>query len=800
MTKSARVVVVGGGAVGCSVLYHLARKGWSNVVLCERTELTAGSTWHSAGHVIEYTADPTVSRLNAYGAKLYAELERLTGQNPGYHRCGNLRLATQPDRMDEFRRYLGIADVTGVEAKLLAPGQIMEIWPMLNMQGVLGGLLNPNDGHIAPADLTQAFAVGARALGARVYRYTEVTGFTPRDGEWTVHTSTGDIACEHVVSCTGNHSMQTMRMLGLPAQAVSLKHEYIVTDPIPELVARRGKGLPELPVIRDPEEMWYMRQEGDGFLMGCYEGRGECVFTGGVPKGFGMELFADELDKLLPFLASAIGRVPLLETVGIRRIVNGPQPYTPDDLPITGPVFGLRNFWLAEGNPYGITLAGGIGWQLAEWIVEGAPSIDMSACDPQRFGDHATRNYAARKTEEAYERTYLVPKPGEELAACRPLKVTPLHDLLVARGAVLGEVYGWERANWYAPEGVEPIEAYSYRTPAYTRFVGEEFAAALSAVVAADLSQSAKFRLSGEGACSAARELFRLAAPAVGRRTRAFLVAGEGSLAGEFDLFREADGSFILSAEPEAERAGLNALQRRLARHPGVRLDNLTGREGCLLVSGPHIDEALARLSRLDVVDMAAEDMGDAGFPVGTGRTITVGYAPVRAIRTDAWGPKAFELHCPSEFLRHVFLQVEGACKGLRLIGARTLEALRMSQAVPAWGRELGPLVRWSDRGFVDEAGRMLAWLTVSGTPASVPLGSEPLRDTAGSLVGATTSGGLDHATGRPAAFAYVDAAASTPGTRLSIKLLDEAFDAVVEKIVRPASDPRRPRLETPLT
>ena len=795
--KSFRVVVVGGGAIGCSVLYHLARKGWLDVTLCERTELTAGSTWHSAGHVIEYTTNPTISRLNTYGAQLYAELELLTGQSPGYHRCGNLRIATNSDRMDEFRRYLGIAEVTGVTAKLLAPDQIKEIWPLMNMQGVVGGLLNSNDGHIAPADLTQALAIGARALGARIQRNTEVTGFTPRsNGGWIVHTSKGDIACEHVVSCTGNHSMQTLKMLGLPAHTVSLKHEYIVTDPVPVLVERRIQGLAELPVIRDPEGMWYMRQEGDGFLMGCYEGRGECVFTGGVPERFGMELFADELDKLLPFLEKAIGRVPLLETVGIRSVVNGPQPYTPDDLPITGPAFGLKNFWLGEGNPFGITLAGGIGWQLAEWIVEGAPSIDMSACDPQRFGDHATRNYAARKTEEAYERTYLVPKPGEELTACRPLKVTPLHDLLLARGAVFGEVYGWERPNWFAPDGVQPREEYAYRQPNYVRFVANEFAAARSGTVAADLSHGAKFRLSGVDAGTAAQDLFGPAVPAIGRRTRACLTARSGCLAGVFDVFREAEASFIFAAGPEAERASLNSLQQALARHRHVRLDNLTAREGCLLVSGPAIDEVLARLSRLDVVDMSSEDMSDAGFPVDTGRAITIGYAPVRAIRTDAFGPVAFELHCASEFLRHVFLQVEGACPGLRLVGARTLEASRLSKVVPAWGSELGPLVRTTGRGVVDEAGRQLVWLTVSGAPCSIPFGSEPLRSRAGNLLGATTSGGLDHATGRPVAFAYVDAEAAAPGIPLSIRLLNEPFDAVVERVVDLHSDPFHQRLE----
>jgi dimethylglycine dehydrogenase len=725
--------------------------------------------------------NPTIARLNTYGARLYAELEALTGQPSGYHRVGNLRVATHPDRLDEFRRYLGIAEISGIKAELLGPAQINEIWPIMNLDGVLGGLLNPLDGHIAPADLTQSFAIGARGLGAKIMRNTVVSGFTRMSsGEWAVHTSNGDITCEHVVSCTGNYGMQTASMLGLPSQAMSVKHEYLVTDPIPELEERRKAGLPELPVMRDPEEMFYMRQEGDSFVMGCYEGRGECVFTGGVPATFGMELFADELDKLLPFMEKAIERVPLLETAGIRRVVNGPQPYTPDDLPITGPAFGAKNFWLGEGNPFGVTLAGGIGWQLSEWIVEGAPSIDMSACDPQRFGGHATRNWSARKTEEAYERTYLVPKPGEEMIACRPLKVSPIHDLLVAKGAIFGEIYGWERPNWFAPAGATAGEEYSFHRPNYVDHVAQEHAAARKGTVLYDISHDAKFRVSGVGAAEILADLLTGELPQLHRRAVQYALTDRGTFRAKFAVFREAADAFILTGAPGSERSSLDLLRTAVSSQGCACLENLTGREGAIVVSGLDVARALAELSCMDIVDMSAEDMSDEGFPVGTGRKITVGYAPALAIRTDVFGRPAWELHCGSEFLRHVFAQVASALPSARLIGARALEALRLSAGQPAFGTELGPTITLAEAGFGGASDKRLVLIEVLGQPSSAPLGAEPLRDSSGLLVGETTSGGIDHVTGCGVAFAFVDNGHAQEGSALKIRLLGEWHPATV--------------------
>ncbi|HVR55545.1 MAG TPA: FAD-dependent oxidoreductase [Pseudolabrys sp.] len=782
MQNTARVVVVGGGVVGCSVLYHLARKGWTEAVLCERTELTAGSTWHAAGHVIEYTTDTTVSALNSYGARLYSELEELTGQTPGYHRCGNLRLATTTDRLDEFRRYLGLAEVTGVKARLLSPTEISDAWPLMNMEGVLGGVLNPEDGHIAPADLTQSYATGARRLGAKIYRETEVIGFTRLTNEWIVHTPKGDIRCEHVISCSGNYARQTMDMVGLPAHAVSLKHQYIVTSPVPELIKRREAGLPEMPVMRDPEQMFYVRQEGNALLMGCYEGRGECVFTGGVPKGFGMELFADDLDKLLPYLEKAIERIPVLGNVGIRSVVNGPQPYTPDDLPITGPVFGLSNFWVGEGNPNGVTLSGGIGWQLAEWIVDGAPSIDMSACDPRRFGEFATRNYCFRKTEEAYERTYLIPKPGEELPACRPLKTTAIHDLLESRGAVFGSVYGWERPNWFAPAGVPAQEDYTFYRPKYLDYVLDECRSAQTGTVVADISHGAKFRIAGDGAAEWLSRLVASPLPDPGHRIDAYALTPAGTFRAHFAILREAPTGFLVESAPAEERSCLDFLARALPKDGSLRLENLTGREGALFLSGASAPGLLSKFSRSDIVDVVSEPMDDSAFPLATWRKMTIGYAPVRAVRTDRLGLPGWELHCSSEMLRHVFLQIVGGAEAVRLIGARALNLLRIESGVPAWGAELGESHTPAEVGLIDsEAPRRLVLLDL-GKVESLPYGDEPVHDTSGRLIGHTTSGGVSPASDHAIALAFIDAESCRVGNRLSVRLLNAPCEATVVK------------------
>ena len=799
MKSHARVVVVGGGVVGCSVLYHLAKKGWSDVVLCERAEIASGAASQAIGHVILYTLSECVSRLNQYGVELYARLEDETGRDPGFHRCGNLRVATHPDRLDEFKRYLSVAESAGVNAQLLSPEEVQALWPLLQTDGLLAGIYNPEDGHIGGSDLALALAEGARQGGAEIYCNTEVVGFEQKtNGEWLVQTVRGDITCEHVVSCTGNYAWETLGLVGLKAQSVPVKHEYLMTEPLPELMARRDAGKPELPVMRDPQESYYVRQEGMGLAFGCYEGRGEAAFVDGVPADYGPEGLPPDLDKLMPFMEKAVERVPRLGTAGIMAVTHAPMPYTPDDMPTTGPAFGLRNFWLGEGNPFGITLAGGIGWQLAEWIVEGEPSIDMWPCDSRRFGDFATRKYSARKVEEAYEHTYRLPKPEEELPAARPLKTTPIYDLLSDHGAVFGAVYGWERPNWYAPEGVEPVDVPSFYRPNYFEHVGEECRSARSGVGLADVSAAARFVVTGAGAEAMLDRLLCTRLPEPADVAAGYVLTTQGTVRSEFTIVREAEDHFLLTSAAAAERYDLDLLQKALTGDGSVNLQNLTGGEGALAVFGPAAAALVAR-----VAEMSESDVTDIGV---TKRT--VGYAPVRVVRSGVGGEDGWQIQTRSEFLRHVFLELmlQGASLNVRLVGARALNALRLEAGSPAWGVDLTRAFTALESGlegvidFEKEdfrgrealmtqkengVGRRLVRLQVTGNATFDAMGQEPVRAGEDRSVGKTTSGGYGHTMGKSLAMAYVasEALESVEGVaepRFEVKLMNQWFPATL--------------------
>ncbi len=792
MKTYARVVVVGGGVVGCSVLYHLTKKGWSDAVLCERAEIASGAASHAIGHVILYTLSECVSRLNQHGVELYNRLEEETGQDPGFHTCGNLRLATHPDRLDEFKRYLSVADSAGVKAQLLTPEEVKSIWPLVDTDGLLAGVYNPDDGHIGGSDLARALAAGARQGGAEIYRNTEVVGFEQQaNGEWLVQTDRGDIVCEHVVSCTGNYAWETLKMVGLKAQSVPVKHEYLMTEPLPELVARRDAGQPELPVMRDPEESYYVRQEGMGLAFGCYEGRGEAAFVDGVPPDYGPEGLPPDLDKLMPFMEKAVERVPKLGTAGIMAVTHAPMPYTPDDMPTTGPAFGLRNFWLGEGNPFGITLAGGIGWQLVEWIVEGEPSIDMWPCDSRRFGRFATRRYSARKVEEAYEHTYRLPKPDEELPAARPLKTTPIHDLLTDHGAVFGAVYGWERPNWYAPEGVEPVDVPSFYRPNYFKHVGDACRAARDGVGLADVSHAARFAVTGAGAEAMLDRLLCTRLPEPGAVATGYALSELGTVRSELTVIREDEERFLLTSAPTAERYDLDLLQKAQPSDGSVDVENLTGRVGALAVFGPNAAQLIARVAEMVEPEVAQVDVASA----------TVGFAPVRIVRSGVGGEDGWQLQMQTEFLRHVFLELmeAGTSLGLRLVGARALNTLRLEAGAPAWGTDLtraftalesglGHLVDFDKGEFRGKdallsqrdasVDRRLVRLEVSGNERFDAMGQEPVRTVDGDVVGRTTSGGFGHCLGKSLAMAYISSATVDAGADLEVKLMNQWFPA----------------------
>src|SRR5579864_415929 len=412
MRTHARAVVIGGGVVGVSTLYHLAKKGWSDSVLVERKELTSGSTWHAAGLLPLFNLSYSVGQIHKYSVALYRTLEKETGLDVGFRQVSNIRLARTHDRMDEYHYYAGVAETIGVKVKFLTPSEVKEIWPLCNVDGVIGAIQHPEDGYIQPADLTQALARGARSLGAEINRQTTVTAIQRRaSGEWKV-----------------------------------------LTEAHPEIVKRKAQGLPEMGVLRESDSSWYMREEAGGLLLGPYEKGAPACYVDGPSGTSEYELFPEDLDRLAPHIETAIARVPAFGEVGVKKVYNGAIAYTPDGSPIVGPAPGVRNFWLNEGHSFGVTAAGGAGWQLAEWIVEGEPTIDMLGVDPRRFGPYADKGYLIEKNEEAYAKVFTIHYPDEERPAARPLKQSPCYGRMKTLGAVFGSVYGWERPNWFRSE------------------------------------------------------------------------------------------------------------------------------------------------------------------------------------------------------------------------------------------------------------------------------------------------------------------------------------------------------------
>ena len=501
MLSKAKAVVIGGGVVGVSTLYHLASKGWDDVILLERKSLTSGSTWHAAGLLPLFNMSYSVGQIHKYSVKFYQELQNETGMNVGFKKVSNIRLASNQDRMDEYMQYKGVADTIGIDVEVLKPEDVKEIWPLISTEGLIGAIRHPDDGYIQPADLTQALAKGARDKGAKIEINTNVINIkSSSDGMWIIETDKGEIECEHVISCTGNFARKTGEMVGLDVPVIPVEHQYIVTEQHPSIKERNQKGLPEMGVLRDSDASWYMREEAGGLILGPYEPGAPACYVNAPDQNSEYELFQEDLERISDHIESAIKRVPIFGELGVKKVYNGAIAYTPDGSPIIGPAWDLKNFWLNEGHSFGVTAAGGAGWQLAEWIVDGNPTIDMLGVDPRRFGSYATKNYLIEKNEEAYANVFTIHYPDEERSAGRPLRTAPCYERLKKMGAVFGASFGWERANWFAPEGVEQVDDWSFRRSSYHKHVGSEIKNLSENVGLLDLSGFAKCRISGPSA------------------------------------------------------------------------------------------------------------------------------------------------------------------------------------------------------------------------------------------------------------------------------------------------------------
>ncbi|MBV9913844.1 MAG: FAD-dependent oxidoreductase, partial [Sinobacteraceae bacterium] len=695
MKTHVRVLVIGGGVVGVSTLYHLTKKGWNDVALIERSELTAGSTWHAAGLLPLFNMSYTVGQLHKYSVDLYKKLPAETGQDVSFHVSGNLRLATHRARMDEYRKYCGTANTIGVPFEVISPARVKELWPLIELGGhgdtpaIIGALYHPDDGHIAPADLTMALRIGARRAGAEIYEQTEAQAIErTAGGEWKVRTSKGsEIVAEHLVCATGNYARQTGALLGINVPAIPVEHQYIVYDESPELRQYRTGGGRELAVLRESDASYYLREERMGWILGPYEKGAPARFADGVPDWFGRSLFPGDLDRLLPHVEAAQRRVPPLENCGIKDIVNGPISYTPDGSPLIGPAWGLPNVWLNEGHSFGITAAGGSGWQLAEWIVEGEPGIDMLAVDPRRYGAYASKRYTVLKNEETYRNVFTIHFPDEEREDARPAKTSPVYDKIDRMGAVWGQRYGWERANWFAPAGVERKDHWSFRRTNYFEHVGNECRLMRERVGVIDLGPFTKHEVSGAGAEAWLDQLVANKVPGrIGRIALCHALTRRGGIRSEFTITKTGERQFYVVSAGAAERYDSDYLQKMLPRDGSVSLRNITSARGCFVVAGPRSRDLLAKLTDTPLDNDA--------FPWLTGKTIEVGLAAdVHALRVNFVGALGWELHYPIEYAHHIFDAVFAAGKeyGIGMVGMHAMESLRMEKSYRMWGSDMTP-------------------------------------------------------------------------------------------------------------
>jgi dimethylglycine dehydrogenase len=816
MKTHVKALVVGGGAVGTSIAYHLARAGWDDVMLLERDELTSGSTWHAAGLLPLFNMSYATSHIHDYSVKFYKTLEAETGLNAGFSVVGNLRMAQTDARMDEYMLYAATAESVGIPYEWMTPAEIEARWPLVRTEDLKGAIYHPTDGYINPADVTMAMAKGARQRGVEIERKWQVDGYAWAGDHWDVTVTRmvekgGNllpsdeqivIRAEHVVTATGNHAQRTARLLGIKIPAIPVEHQFIVTEPDPALVEWR-KSNPEHPVLRDADAKWYVREERGGWILGPYEHGAPARFEYAVPDTFRADLFPLDLERIEEEYMSMIHRLPSSETVGLKDDYNGPICYTPDGNPLVGPAPGLRNMWLAEGFSFGITAAGGTGHYLAQLMCEGEAEIDMGSLDPRRYGSWMTTEYAARKNEEAYAHVYILHHPDEEREACRPLRTAPAYDRQKALGAQFGQVNGWERPNYYGPVGAPDSfdhDARSFRRGGWWEYAKAEAEAIRSGVGLIDGTAFTKHLLRGPGATAFLDHFTCNKLPKVGRINLTYALTSHGTVRTEYTIVRLAENEYYLvsaGAWTAYDSDYLTKAAEDFIAAGGAHVDihDVTTQWGVFAIAGPKSRDVLKEI----VKDADPETvLGNKRFPWLSWREIELGMCPVRAIRVAYTGELGWELHHPIEMQAYLWDQLMAAGKpmGMKLVGARAQNWLRQEKSYRAFGNELGrdatPLEAGLER-FVDqgkeffgkaqmlETGLRFKCVTVliDGPKDADPWGREALYQD-GRKVGRLTSGGYSVHFGKQIGMGYVSPDLAEPGTKLKLRMFRDLWDAEV--------------------
>lgn len=808
---TARVVIIGGGVVGVSSLYHLARAGWTDCVLLERNELTAGSTWHAAGNVPTFSTSWSIMNMQRYSTELYRGLGQAVDYPMNYHVTGSIRLAHSRERMQEFERARGMGRHQGMDLEILTPQEIRDRYPFIELHDLRGALYDPADGDIDPAQLTQALAKGARQMGATILRFTPATGVSRRHGEWIVHTDKGDIACEYVVNAAGYYAQRVGEWFiphgGRRVPMMVMSHQYLLSEEIPEIEEWTRANGRKLPLLRDVDTSYYLRQEKNGFNLGPYEPNCRAHWAtpdDPMPDDFSFQLWSDDLERIEDIVTDAMARVPLLGKAGISRVINGPIPYAPDGNPLIGPMPGVPNTFEACVFTFGIAQGGGAGKVLAEWITEGATEWDMWSCDPRRFTDHADHEYCVAKGMEVYGHEYAMHFPWHEWPAGRPKKLSPVHERVAELGAQFGAYNGWERANWFARPGDDTSEEATLtwgRAGPWEPRIREEALAVRDGVGVLDLPGFSRFELSGPGAAEWLLGRIAGALPRAGRMNLAYFPDHRGRVLSEMTVMRHDEDRFTLITAAAAQWHDREVLQR--AGIPdGVTLTDRTRDLDTLIVTGPEARRLFETIGT----------EADLTLPWLSHQAARVAGRPCHLVRVSFAGELGWEIHAANADMPAIYDAVLKA--GARPFGMWALNSLRIEKGYRAWKQDLSSdysLLQCGLDRFIrldkpqDFPGRQallaerasgptrrFAILSVDAAEADAPYMSTIWHD--GQIVGETTSGAWGYRVNASVALAMLRADLAGPGTHVEVEIYGERRPAIVHGD-QPLWDPGNARL-----
>ena len=796
--STARVVIIGGGAVGVSALYHLAKAGWTDCVLLEKNELTSGSTWHAAGNVPTFSSSWSLMNMQRYSTELYRGLAEAVDYPMNYHVTGSLRLAHTKERMQEFERAKGMGRYQGMDIDVIGADAIRSRYPFIETHDLKGALYDPNDGDIDPAQLTQALAKGARDMGARIVRFCPVTGARRENGEWIIATPEGEIRCEYVVNAAGYRAAEVGRLFGRDVPMMVMSHQYILFEEIPELAAWSKEAGQKLPLLRDVDTSYYLRQEKNGMNLGPYERNCRAHWAGHndpMPEDFSFQLFPDDLDRLEHYLNDAIARVPILGTAGLSKVINGPIPYTPDGNPLIGPMPGVPNAFEACVFTFGIAQGGGAGKVLAEWVTGGQTEWDMWSCDPRRFTAFASDpDYCVAKGMEVYGHEYAIHFPHHAWPAGRDMKLSPIHDRIKALGAQFNAYNGWERATWYAKPGDDTSEESTQtfaRSGPWEKRVREECLAVRDAAGILDLPGFSRFNLEGPGAADWLAEQITGLVPKVGRIGLAYFADEGGRIVTEMSIVRHEENLMTLITAAAAQWHDFEWLKSHMPENAGFTLVDRTEQYATQILSGPNSRKILAEVRDADL-----------SMPWLTHQETSIAGRWTKLLRVSFAGELGWEIHTKVADTPAVFDAVweAGQKHGLKPFGMFALNALRLEKGYRAWKGDLSTdytilqggldrFVKWDKPSFRGKAAllsekqqgvkKRFVTLAVDAGEHDAPYMSTLWHD--GKVVGETTSGGFGYRLDKSIALGMLRADLAEPGTKLEVEIFGERFPVTVQ-------------------